>query len=497
MYRKYLLRSALGVAFWAMSLTVLLAQSGEIVGVFSIEWSQDASRFALVTREGLTIYDSSFAIVAHQAFPQNSAFMIPYIALSPDGKRIYVGRRTVDPRTIDPTPIQQHCAANWSAVVCEVHAILDTDTLEMVLNLSDISLTPYYVQWSADGLSIAFRSGDDYSTVVYSALDGKLLKAFTNPPLIWAVGYDSGGVEWSPDGRYFARPGGDEVYILDAETGQIVSKHRIGIEKIDNLTWGPDSIHMAITTTADVVPGTPGSVSDPGSVHGARRNSIIIFDVIHPRLVSRIYHPGVSLVTPIAWSPDGSRIAAGIWHGEIFIWNSMTGDLLDSFQAPPHRVHTLGYSPYGGRLIIAAPKGFSDLTPEIDPDFVPLSSYAQLELGGILQFVAPAPSAEKLSAILASCAANAEIITEGTAFLAAQQYREFADWVDQQPDSAVPESCAADLHLIAVTIVDKLSSPPVITTPRPTRTATVVPSSTPTRTAAPPTTPTPLPTLSP
>lgn len=485
-------RFVLSGLLWAMSLTIVLAQSNEAVKVFSVEWSQDGSRFALVTREGLTIYDSSFAIVAHQAFPQTSAFFIPDIALSPNGERIFVGRRTVDPRTIDPTPVEQYCEANWSAVVCEIHAILDTDTLELILNLSDTSIHPYNVQWSTDGLTIASRSDDDRSTVVYNALDGTPLRSFSNPPLIWAVGYE-GGLEWSPDGRYFARVGGEQVFILDAATGQIVSQHRFGSEKIYDLTWSPDSIHMAIVTTADVVPGTPGSVSDTSSVHGARRNSILVYDVIHPSVVSQIYEPGVN--SGLIWSPDGKQIAAVAGGGKLYIWDPMTGDLLDSFLVPPYSVRNLRYSPNSGRLMVV-----QDVTaslPRIDPDFVPMSYYAQAELGGIIHIVAPAASDKKLSAILASCAENSEIITAGTTFLAAQQYTEFADWVDQQSASAIPEPCAADLHLMALTIVDRLSSPPMITTPRPTKTATLVLSNTPTRTVAPPTTPTNLPTLSP
>lgn len=477
-----------------MSLTISLAQSSGTVQIYSVEWSRDGSRFVTVTSEGLTIYDSSFAVLAYQAFPTNFAFQIPSAALSTNGERIYVGSRKVNPAIIDTAPLQQYCDAIWTASVCETHVILDTENLELVVNLSDISVLPHTAQWSADGLSIAFRSEDDRSTIVYSTVDGTLLQSFSPPPLIWGIGYE-GGVEWSPNNLYFARVGGDQIFILDASTGQIVSQYQFEAETILDLMWSPDSAYIAILTTADVAFGTPGSFSDPNAVNGARRNSIIVFDPSNSAVVSQISESVVSLSTALSWSPDGSQIAAEGGRGRIYIWDSITSDLLDSFQAPPYFVQNLSYSPYGGRLMVA--QNTAAPIPNIDPDFVPISSYAQAEFGGVVQFVAPSASVEKLSAILADCAANSEIVTTGLAFLTTQQYSEFTDWVNQQPSSAIPEICAADLLIIALTIMDNQPSPMATFTLMPTETVTETPTAAATSTSTPTLTSTPIPTATP
>ena len=401
---------------------------------YAIDWNQDGSHFAVVTRESLTIYDSALHEIVSLAFPPDFAFVVPDIALSPDGERIFAGSKVT-------------------------RAILDTATLRPVVDLTDASVLSYTAQWNRDGSAIAFRSADDRATRIYSAIDGSLIHSFSAPPTIWAVGYE-GGVEWSPDNRYFARAGGDSVFILDASTGEIVHQYPFDHETILDVSWSPDSTRMAALTTDDVAPETPGSFPDPNSVNGARRNSLILFDVASGAIITNINRPIFGLTASIAWNPDGTQIAASAGYPRIYIWDANTGELLDSYQEPLYPIDSLDYSPYGGRLMLGLNTGFSLPAGLVDPNFVPISTFAQSELDGTLVFIAPAASLQRLSTLLANCATHSGTIATGMALINTGQYAQFGDWVHQQSAAFIPTVCAADLQAVALSVLNKPSSLP-------------------------------------
>jgi hypothetical protein len=106
---------------------------------FSMEWSADGSRFALITGLSLSIYDQSLNQIAYQAFPTNMEYATPYISLSPDGTRIFVGNGTEN-------------------------RILDTTTLSPVVDFQNVSISPGSAQWNSDGSEIALRRGGSRGT---------------------------------------------------------------------------------------------------------------------------------------------------------------------------------------------------------------------------------------------------------------------------------------------------------------------------------------------
>jgi WD40 repeat protein len=417
------------VLLCTMQVTPGMTQSSETLPISQLEWSQDGSRLVVVTRQNLTIYDASFNVVVSETFPSDLAFITPRIALSPNAERMYVGRQRVrtDPFSLE---LEQFCAANGSAAACADNATVDTDTLQTLVNLGDIEVYPYTAEWSSDGTAIAFRS--NRATSVYSATDGTLLRLFSAPPPVWGYSYE-GGVEWSPNNLFFARVGGDQVYILDASTGEIAAQYQFENEQIYDVAWSSDSTKMVFVG----------------------RESLVIFDVADGDITTTITLPRES-VFDLIWSPDGSQIAINAGSSpEIYIWDMNTGNLIDSYQFS-HIIESLAYSPYSGRLMIGlSGRSYPEL---VDPEFVPISTFMESELGGLIQVVAPAASPERLSALLETCMSDLATLNAGLSLINTQQYGEFAEWVIQQPAAEIDEVCAADLQLIALALSNETTT---------------------------------------
>jgi WD40 repeat protein len=52
----------------------------------------------------------------------------------------------------------------------------------------------------------------------------------------------------------------------------------------------------------------------------------------------------------LAYSPDGSRVAAGSFDHRVWIWDANSGDVVLKLQGHSDRVNRLAYSPDGKRL---------------------------------------------------------------------------------------------------------------------------------------------------
>lgn len=399
-----------------------------------IAWSADGSRFGVVTQAGLTIYDQSFNVIVTQPFPNELTFVIPNIAFSPDGERLYVGRSKYDPR--HTTNIDAICAAHWIAVVCADHIIVETDTLRLLVELPDRGYPS--AQWSRDGEFIALQGGN--STRIYNTRDGRKLHKFSGWP--WGLGPEC-GLDWSPDNRYFVCAVSERIYILDAVTGRITAYYRYKHASISILAWSPDGTRLAL--------GSYIFEYDPNNPLGERhtRHEILIVDPINGEVITLLSDvPGFGF--DLTWSPDGTQLVSNTWH-QIFVWSVKSGALIDSYQlSSTYFIRSLEYSPFGGRLIIR----FDDraIPANIDPKFVPLSTFAQVELDGFVQFVAPDASPERLSSIFKRCVRNDEAVRQGIAMIDAQEYGQFTGWLEQQPSDLISPVCVQDLQVVAWTV---------------------------------------------
>ena len=140
--------------------------------------------------------------------------------------------------------------------------------------------------WSPDGETIAFESDYDERTAIYAmSPDGTGRTRLTSGP--------DGRVSWSPDGARMAfasfRNGPSDIYVMDADgSNQVNLSNRPGAAFDPD--WSPDGSGIAFSDFYDVY------VMD---VNGSNQVN----------LTNRRYSHGCCIQVPLAWSPDGGKIA--------------------------------------------------------------------------------------------------------------------------------------------------------------------------------------------
>jgi hypothetical protein len=126
--------------------------------------------------------------------------------------------------------------------------------------------------------------------------------------------------------------------------------------------------------------------------------------------------------------------------------------LLDSYLTPPYLANFLKYSPYGGRLMVGFEIGRT-LEKRNDNPLIPTSTFIQPSLAESVQFVAPAASPDRLREILTQCVTDQDTRTTGNEFIAAGQYKTFAEWINPVSGSGMSAACAADLQLMTQALI--------------------------------------------
>jgi WD40 repeat protein len=63
----------------------------------------------------------------------------------------------------------------------------------------------------------------------------------------------------------------------------------------------------------------------------------------------------------VAFSPDGSRVAAGLVYGEIHVWDTTTGELVTVLEGPTEYMGRITFSPDGSLLAAGSSDGLIQL----------------------------------------------------------------------------------------------------------------------------------------
>ncbi len=160
-------------------------------------------------------------------------------------------------------------------------------------------------------------------------------------------------IAFSPDGRIlirirnmYAKQPGNSIIVYDANTWQPL--------------WGLRTIPFYLNTVAISPDGRFTAVGGKTLGPGVRRQSLVQIVDMRQREVVRTIDAFSGDTTPsaLAWSPDGSQIAAGVWSntndgGEVVrVFDARSGQKLAGEAGAPERTHVeaLRYSPDGRYL---------------------------------------------------------------------------------------------------------------------------------------------------
>jgi WD40 repeat protein len=277
------------------------------------------------------------------------------IAYSPDGALIAIGNGSdiaLYSAALEPVrTLKGHTdavrAVAWSPDGTQI-ASASLDTTVRVWNVADgavrVTLTGHTdwvfgVTWSPDGTHIA-SGGTDATVRVWDAASGEEVAVLE--------GHEDSvtAVAWSPDGALIASGSADQsVRLWDAASYEELAALEEHGDGVTALAWSPDGMLLASAGWDFAV-----RIWDLSGGAGAADQRAELKAVVAEKA-------GPQAFTSVAWSPDGTLIAAGCRDRAIHVWAAASEDEVVVLEGHTDDVFAVAWSPDGTTLLSAALDG--------------------------------------------------------------------------------------------------------------------------------------------
>jgi len=221
----------------------------------------------------------------------------------------------------------------WDAVSGDILLHLDPDARSQEYDA---------VAWSPDGTQLVTIQGRKLLTV-READSGEVVREIAVPD-------DNSvyGVDWSADGMHIAAGGHQTVYVFNSATGAVMQTWvREGSPSVKMVRWSPDGTQLAAA----------------GARSGVDEARVTFYALGQPEPQGEITLPAGSFdpaVTALAWSPDGTHMAAAAYGGSLddtLVFILDTGSLALGQSLDGHTNSVTGLSWVGDRLASASSDG--------------------------------------------------------------------------------------------------------------------------------------------
>jgi serine/threonine protein kinase/WD40 repeat protein len=143
-----------------------------------------------------------------------------------------------------------------------------------------------------------------------------------------------------------------EILATDPSGGSVRWRARTHEAAIGPIAAHPHSLMLAVAADRTArIPRHGGTYPD------ARDRHIVLLDAANGTPVGRLRAPGADSWLALAYSPDGSRLAAGGYNGELTLWDMATLTRSTSVPSMGLEVRALTFTPDGERLFSADENG--------------------------------------------------------------------------------------------------------------------------------------------
>jgi len=207
-----------------------------------------------------------------------------------------------------------------------------------LLNVANIQATVYTVAWAPEGLRIA-SAGDGTQVQVWNATTGQILTRYQGHSGLLSNVF---AIAWSPDGKRIVSAcstiGLDKtLHLWDTVTGQLLNRYSVPSGLMPNFSvlsvaWSPDGTRIAATCEGKVI-----RVWNTETGH-----------------LASTYRFRSDMASHIAWSPDSRYLAAALTDHTAQVWDTFTGTVVGIYHGHTQGVRYIAWSPDGTAIATAS-----------------------------------------------------------------------------------------------------------------------------------------------